>query len=160
MDRPATAIRTEYLMTLHAPLDAPQSANRDLHIYNVLPGGWVRGPKIKGELVAPSADWLRVMPDGSHRLDVRVSIRADDGSIIYVTYVGRIVTPEAAKNRLDAGETLGPDDMYFITSPTFETTSEKYGWLNRIVAIGKMVSVSESRNGSGGHVRYDIFAVE
>ena len=55
-----------------------------------------------------------------------------------------------------AGETLGPDDLYFVTSPTFETASEKYGWLNDIVAIGKIVSC---KTGDGEHVTYDIFAV-
>lgn len=27
-------------------------------------------------------------------------------------------------------------DLYFRTTPHFETASEKYGWLNRIVAVG------------------------
>jgi hypothetical protein len=83
MESASTRIKTEYLMTLHAPLEAPQTVGRDLLIYNVPPGGWVRGPRIRGELVAPTADWLRLMPDGTAKLDVRASIRADDGAIIY-----------------------------------------------------------------------------
>ena len=96
------------------------------------------------------------MPNGTHKLDVRVSIKADDGSFIFMTYAGRIVIPPEAARRLDAGEAVGPDSVYFITSPTFETVSQKYGWLNDIVAVGKIVSCT---GGEDSHVRYDIFAL-
>jgi len=46
---PETSVQTEYLMTLHAPLDAPQAIDQGLLIYNVPPGGWVEGPRIKGK---------------------------------------------------------------------------------------------------------------
>ncbi len=154
----STDITTEYLMTLHAPLDPPQIANRDLFIYNVQPGGWVKGPNIQGEFLAPSADWLRVMPNGTSKVDIRGSIKADDGSIIYITYTGRIVLTEHTLQKLAINdETLGPDDLYFMTSPTFETISEKYGWLNDVVAVGKMVSLKAGTDSS--HVTYDIFLV-
>jgi hypothetical protein len=52
----------------------------------VLDGGWVKGSKLNGTPLAPAADWLRVMPGGSLRLDVRGTIRTDDGALIYITY--------------------------------------------------------------------------
>ena len=157
MKHPSSRVVTEYIMTIHAPLDAPQAVSGEFLIYNTLPGGWVSGPAIQGEWIAPAADWLRIMPNGTRKLDVRASIKADDGSIIFVTYSGRIVVSKEAAARLAAGETLGPDDLYFVTSPTFETASEKYGWLNNILAIGKIVSC---KTGEGEHVTYDIFAVK
>jgi len=51
-----TKITTEYLMTLYAPLDPPQRIDSSLVIYNVRPGGWVKGTRIKGALIAPAAD--------------------------------------------------------------------------------------------------------
>jgi hypothetical protein len=81
MNAPSTAISTEFLMTLHSPLAAPQTGNKDLEIYTALPGGWVKGALIEGEIIAPTADWLRVMPNGASKLDVRMSIRADDGVV-------------------------------------------------------------------------------
>jgi len=33
------------------------------------------------------------------------------------------------------GETVDPDTYYFRATPYFETSSEKYGWLNRICAV-------------------------
>ncbi|MGH6718346.1 MAG: DUF3237 domain-containing protein [Alphaproteobacteria bacterium] len=157
MQHPSTRIVTDYLMTIHAPLDPAQVVATDLHIYNVRPGGWVKGPAIQGEVIAPGADWLRVMPNGTHKLDVRMSIRADDGSIIYVSYGGRIVVPDGSAARAAAGAVLGPDDLYFVTTPIFETASTKYGWLNDIVAVGKIAATKE---GEGGFVTYDIFAVK
>ena len=77
-------------MTLQAPLDAPQAIDQGLLVYNVQPGGWVEGPRIKGKLLAPAADWLRVMPSGVLRLDVRGTIQTDDGDLVYVTYSGAI----------------------------------------------------------------------
>ena len=74
-------LEDEYLMTLHAPLDAPQAIAQSLLAFNVQPGGWVEGPKIKGKIVAPAADWLRVMPSGVNRLDVRLTIRTDDDDL-------------------------------------------------------------------------------
>lgn len=157
MQHPTLSVATEYLMTIHAPLDPPQAVAPDLVIYNVRPGGWVKGPAIQGELIAPGADWLRVMPNGTRKLDVRMSIEADDGSIIFVSYAGRIVTLEHAKAREAAGEVLGPGDLYFVTTPVFETASARYGWLNDIVAIGKIAATKE---GEDGFVTYDVFAVK
>ena len=51
-----TSISTEYVMTLHAPLDPPQEIDSALVIHNVREGGWVKGPGIEGKLRAPAAD--------------------------------------------------------------------------------------------------------
>jgi hypothetical protein len=154
---PETSIQTEYLMTLQAPLDAPQAIDQGLLIYNVQPGGWVEGPRIKGKLVSPGADWLRAMPSGVLRLDVRATIQTDDGELIYVNYGGAIQCSKEQGDRLNAGQQLKTDDCYFITAPTFQTKSEKYSWLNAVQAVGKMVSV---KMGEGSFVRYNIFAVK
>ena len=154
---PETSIKTEYLMTLHAPLDPPQAVDQGLLVYNVQPGGWVEGPRIKGKLLAPAADWLRVMPSGVLRLDVRGTIQTDDGELIYVIYGGAIQCSKEQADRLTTIGQLKADDCYFITAPTFQTKSDKYAWLNGVQAVGKMISV---KAGEGSHVRYNIFAVK
>src|SRR5262249_36368300 len=107
MAHPFTQITTKYIMTLHAPLDAPQGTN-NLHIFNFRPDGWVNGPDIRGEIIAPSGDWLRVMPNGTRQVDVRVCIKTDDGAIIFMAYTGRAVAaPPDIAARLTAGETVG-----------------------------------------------------
>lgn len=153
---PSTKVTTEYILTLHVPLDPPQVASDNLQIFNIRPGGWANG-LIRGEVIAPGADWLRIMPDGTRRLDVRLSIRTHDDAIIFVAYQGRAAAapPEVAQ-RLAAGETLGPDQIYFLTTPTFETDAPAYAWLNQIVAVGKLVSLNR---GKDRHVTYDIFKI-
>src|SRR5262249_27930893 len=136
--------------------EPPQAANSDLQIFNVRPGGgWARGPAIRGEVIPPSGDWLRVMPGGTRKLDVRISIRADDGAIIFMTYVGRSRATADVVQRLEPGETLGPAQLNFLIPPPFKTAAPAYAWLNDVVAIGKIVSLNRSAN---RHVTYDIFA--
>ena len=153
---PSTKVTTEYILTLHVPLDAPQIASDNLQIFNIRPGGWVNG-LVRGEVVAPGADWLRIMSDGTRRLDVRLSIKTHDDAIILVTYQGRATAaPPDVAQRLAAGETLGPDQIYFLTTPTFKTDAPAYAWLNHIVAVGKLVSFNREKD---RHVTYDVFKV-
>jgi hypothetical protein len=150
---PTVSVETEYLATVEALLEPAQSAGGRV-IVNVPAGGTVRGPKINGTIVAPSGDWLIVMPDGSLRLDVRATIKTDDGEIILATYSGAIAASKEVNDRFNNGEVLTSKDEYFITAPQFTTGSKKYDWLNHIQAIGKMVSIQR-----GVKIKYDWFIV-
>jgi hypothetical protein len=153
----STVPRLEYLMTYEAELE-PQVINDKLVIYAVKPGGWVKGPGIRGSFIAPGADWLRIMASGVARLDVRATIKTDEGDLIYITYNGVIQHSAKSYDNLVKGEKVTPaDGIYFVTAPTFETTSKKYGWLNGVQAINTFV---EARvNPAGSYVRYDVFVV-
>ena len=88
-DEAPRGIKTEFLMTLYAPLSPSSEINNSLAISNVgATGGWVRGPQIKGALIPPGGDWSRTLASGALRLDVRLTIKTDDGSLIYVSYNG------------------------------------------------------------------------
>ena len=150
---PTNTITTSYIMTIHVPLEAPKTVSSELTVHNCRPGGWVKGPGIHGTVVAPTADWLRVMPNGAQRLDVRLTILADDDSYIFMSYLGRIVSAEQRALRPRPGRTA-PIDRYFITNPVFETDSRKYGWLNDLVTVGKIVPSPDME------VTYDIFAID
>ena len=68
-----------------------------------------------------AADWLTMSEDGTlGSLDVRFTLRTDDGAIIYVEYGGRA----------DMATGL------IASAPTFETGDDRYKWLNRVQAIG------------------------
>ena len=153
---PTTSLQTEYLMTLYATLDPPQIADGNLLVVNV-PSGWVEGPRIKGKIVSPSADWLRILPGGVLRIDVRAMIQTEDGEMIFVSYNGARFCPNETQERFVKGDVLKADECYFLTAPTFQTKSAKYGWLNAIQAIGKMI---EQRRGEQSYVKYDIFALK
>ncbi len=153
---PTTAIAADYLMTLHAPIaGAPQRIDDTLTIFHS-DDGWVEGPRIKGRIVPPTADWLRTMPGGCLKVDARMSIATEDGAQIFVTYSGIISIPAVDFARMAQGETLTADEMYFVTAPTFQTAHASYAWLNGIQAVGKAVAL---KGGEGGFVRYEVFSM-
>jgi hypothetical protein len=144
-----SSLRTEFLFEMKMTLESPQLVGvtpyGDRRI-RYLEGGTFEGPRIRGELLPGGADWVLLRADGARYLDVRLTLRADDAHLVYLTARGILdVTPENFQ-RMVAGEDVSPEDYYFRTTPLFETASEKYGWLNRVVAVtvgrirGKAVS--------------------
>jgi hypothetical protein len=125
----------EVSVDLEEPLNlgATPHGNRQIHYVK---GGTFEGPKVKGEVLAGGGDWLLIRPDGAGELDVRATMRTDDGHLIYMYYRGIIHGPPEVIGRVLQGEAVDPSEYYFRTTPVFETASEKYGWLNRIVAVG------------------------
>lgn len=99
-------------------------------------GGTFEGPKVKGVVLPGGGDWFIRRPDGVVEMDVRATVRTDDNHLIY-TYIKGIndVTLEVAL-KLISGEAIDASKYYLRVTPVFETASEKYGWLNRIVAVG------------------------
>ena len=83
-----------------------------------------------------TVDWWLRRPDGSGVLDVRVTLRTDDETLIYLSYRGVQRIPSSVRERLIRGEIVDPADYYFRTTPVFETADERYAWLNDVVAIG------------------------
>jgi hypothetical protein len=149
-------LETEYIMTLCGQMDPPQHIDETLSIFNVT-GGWAKGPKINATVIQPAADWIQSMPDGSRRLDVRLTLKTDDGALIYVSYNGVMINTQASRDKQMRGEVVTSDDRYCITALTFRTSHPKYAWLAATQAIGKFL---ESKPGQGSYIKYDIFAVK
>ena len=82
----------------------------------------VESDRVKASLAATdAADWLTLSEDGSIGcVDVRFTLKTDDGAYIYVEYAGRA----------DMANGL------IATAPTFQTGDERYAWLNKIQAVG------------------------
>jgi hypothetical protein len=134
-------VKTEFLFDLKADLDwagavdvgtTPHGTRRIVYVK----GGTFEGPKVKGVVLPGGGDWPIVRPDGGIVLDVRAAFRTDDGHIIYAYYRGLSTIPINMLGRILMGEAVDPSEYYFRTTPVFETASEKYGWLNRVVAVG------------------------
>jgi hypothetical protein len=89
----------------------------------------VKGDRLRGEMAgAATADWILIGPDGTGTLDVRATLRTDDGAIIFTQYNGKMAAD------LSQGMQL-PATGY--VAPRFETSDQRYAWLNRIQAVGK-----------------------
>lgn len=85
-----------------------------------LTGDRVRGTQ-KGHA---GADWLTINGTvGS--LDVRATFETDDGALLFTTYRGR------------TDVSGGPGAAPLYVSPIFETSDERYTWLNTVQAVGK-----------------------
>ena len=102
-------------------------------------GGRFDGPRLKASVQVPAGDWITNRADGSYKLDVRLTLKTDDGALILVTYNG-IGQTTAAGASLRA-------------APLFETGDARYAWLTKLqaVAVGERV---------GTDVKYNVYALK
>lgn len=102
----------------------------------IIAGGTFSGERLSGKVQEGGSDWLTTRSDGTTTLNVRLTLETTGGDLICMTYQGlRCGAPEVME-RLEKGETVDPADYYFRIAPLFETSSAKYDWLNRVLAIG------------------------
>ena len=132
-------LQSERLFEIQAELGEFQEVGatpRGSRLIASVAGGMFSGPKLRGEVLTGGGDWLLIRADGIRELDVRITLRTDDGHLIYMSYRGmNSITPDIVQRLMD-GETVDPSEYYFRITPVFETGAEQYGWLNSIVAVG------------------------
>jgi len=102
----------------------------------VVPGGSFEGDRLSGVVLEGGNDWQTVRRDGATTLDVRLVLKTTGNELIGMTYHGIRHGPPDIIARIDRGEAVDPAHYYFRTSPTFETASHNYDWINRIMAVG------------------------
>lgn len=98
-------------------------------------GGSVKGPKLQGKIRPLGADWGLIRADNCFELDVRILIETDDGAYIHTYYCGIVDMTKEQVDRFLGGEL--PTGLKVYTTPRFETSHEKYQWLNRIQVVGR-----------------------
>jgi len=97
-------------------------------------GGQFEG-KLSAEVLPGGADWQFISSDDVAHLEARYTIRTSDGSLILVENRGLRHGPRDILEAVMSGEIVDPAAYYFRSTPTFETASENYAWLNRIVSV-------------------------
>lgn len=121
----ADTLRSEFLCQLSLETQPPLavgSPTGDRLIVSVS-GGSFEGPKLRGKIANSGGDWIVARPDGSRSLDVRIVLVTDEGEQVFVTWRGIAYT--------------GKDGALVARIvPLFETKSQKYAWLNNVVAVG------------------------
>lgn len=115
-------------------------------------GGRFEGPLLNGEIVDNGADWQVVADDGATIVDTRYLLRTDDGALMYLQTHGIRHGPREVMTQLAAGEKVDPASYYFRIQLSFETASANYAWLNRSVAVGSALRLSDA-------VIYDAYLV-
>lgn len=98
-------------------------------------GGRFEGERLRGKFRTGGSDWQSLRSDGAIAINVRLVMETDDGALIGFRYRGIRHGPKTVIDRLAKGEAVNPNEYYFRVAPWFETSSEKYDWLNRVVAI-------------------------
>ena len=128
--------RSLFVMRLDVrPLQIIGNASGAYRRVGVVAGGAFEGERLSGTVLDGGADWQNVRTDGSVTLDVRLVLKTADDALIGMTYRGFRHGPAPVIERLNRGDAVDASEYYFRTAAFFETSSAKYGWLNRIVAV-------------------------
>ncbi len=132
----------EYLGTLRAEISSRtvvENAPQGTRTIAQISGGRFEGPRLKASIQTPAGDWITNRADGSYKLDVRLTLKTDDGALILVTYNGIAQTTEKGAS--------------LRAAPLFETGDSRYSWLTRLqaIAVGERV---------GSTVTYDVYALK
>ena len=104
----------------------------------------LEGDRIRASLAGPAAADFMIRTGAIGVIDVRLTIRTDDGALIYMTYGGRLDLSNPA-----AGITA-------YVAPVFETGDERYAWLNAVQAVGKGRLVVQD---GAARLDYDFYEV-
>ena len=151
---PGRGTRTEFLYEVTMDVDVedlgvtPAGRRRIVSVKD----GTFEGPRLRGTVLPGGGDWLVERADGVRTLDVRITLRTEDGHLIYAHYPGLFHSPPDVAQRFARGELVDPSEYYFRTAPLFETASDKYAWLNRILAVG----IGRRMPGQVGYTVYAI----
>lgn len=102
-----------------------------------LAGGMVSGPLLAGHVVPGSGgDWPRFWDSGLVEFEAHYMLEATDGTPIYIRNTGvAYSTPEVVR-RIEAGESVAPEDTYLRITPRFEAPDGPHGWLTRTMFVG------------------------
>ncbi|WP_199554427.1 DUF3237 domain-containing protein [Sandaracinobacteroides hominis] len=121
-------------------------------------GGRFFGPRLQGDVLPGGGNWShggRLSADAAvGTFDARSVWRTHDGALIQLSYTGRSVVPDAVRALFadPAAPPVDPSRYYLRIAPVFETSSETYGWLNGILAVG----VGERTDFGVRHVIHEI----
>ena len=141
--QPDSALKTIPLKTRHL-FDMVVYLNEPLQIGRVPKGnrqillgegGEFKGDRLEGIVLPHGADWFLVRDDGVGELDVRVVLQTKDNARIYMSSTGYLHYPREKAKRVLSGA-ASPEEYYLREKTVFETSADKYGWLNSIVVVG------------------------
>ena len=116
-----TAMTSQPLMTVRivaAPAQKLERVPHGVRSIVAVTGGDFEGPRLRGRILPGGGDWLLLRSDGVLELDLRIMLETDDHALIYMTFQGLRHGP------------------YFRTLPRFETATDTYAFLNRIISVG------------------------
>ncbi|CZR52565.1 uncharacterized protein PAC_02442 [Phialocephala subalpina] len=129
----------------------------------IFKGGRFEGPLLRGSILPGGGDWENIQDHPSpspsdptlHQtayLDTRYNLETHDGICIFLKTTGTRTGKKSILEGLGEEDKHAPDEYRMRLHLTFETGSERYRWLNSVVAVA-----SSARNGD--RVIYDAYQV-
>jgi len=143
-------MNSQPLMTVRIIAAPPQKIGAIPHgTRSIVPvtGGDFEGPRLRGKVMPGGGDWLLLRSDAVLELDLHITLETDDRALIHMSFQGLRHGPADVIAALVRGEVVDPASYYFRTVPRFETSTEKYAFLNRIITV----SVGETRPDGAVH---------
>jgi Protein of unknown function (DUF3237) len=132
---PGLTFVMELRVRVGPPLEVGETARGRRRVVRIL-GGSFEGPELRGVVLEGGADWQIVRQDGLTELDTRYMLQTEAGELVYIQNPGmRRAAPEVMQ-RLVAGQQVDPAEVYFRTSPMFETSAPGLQWLTRSLHLG------------------------
>ena len=86
-------------------------------------------------MLSGGADWVIARPDGAMAIDARVTLRTDDGTLIYCAYEGLFRAPPETMARFAKGELLAEGEYALQVVMRFEACAQAYRWLGDTLAV-------------------------
>lgn len=139
-----------YTVDLAAPPEVIGPVPEGIRVNFYITGGQITGPRLRGVVEPVGADWCLLRRDGIGRVDVRTTLKTDDGALIYAAYTGLIDLGEDGYDRFLANDL--PPRFPIRTAPVFQTAHPRYAWLSRLqcLNVGQVDLVAN-------RVIYDVF---
>ena len=88
-------MRSRPLMTLRldtAPTQDIGAGPDGTRVTFPITGGSFEGDKLRGQVLSGGDDWTVKRSDGVVELDLRITLEADDGALIHMTFKGIVTT--------------------------------------------------------------------
>jgi hypothetical protein len=120
----------DFAVTVGAPIAVGETVEGLRRVVPIT-GGTVRGERLNGTILAAGADFQLIRSDGFTTLDARYVAELSDGAMIYIVNTGIRFGPPEVRARITRGELVDPAEVYFRTTPTFETAAAEHAWLTR-----------------------------
>jgi hypothetical protein len=99
-------------------------------------GGTFNGPGVRGRVLPGGADYQILRSPELTELDARYALETDAGQRIYVHNTALRRGRQEDIERLNRGEDVAPDRVYFRCWPRLTSSAPELAWLNSRLAIG------------------------
>lgn len=136
--------KLDHVFDLHLQLGKPQDVGtvsaagmRRVAIVNggTLEGpGLPGGPALKGKIL-PGVDFQVIHPDGFTEIDAHYVVQLENGDSIYITNRGMRHGPADLLAKLNAGESVDQNKIYFRTIVSIEAAAKSLDWMNKSIFV-------------------------